>query len=279
MRQDLSSSSQKAESLSACKSLRKTDSLETQSGSKILMNAQPRPLCGAILLVALLVISAAFAADALTPTRTALVQGMSAEEIVARMRQSNSLRAASLSAYDGKRSYSLSYRGFPSDRDAQEEVIAHYTAPAGKSFDVISGRGSKMIQTKVFAKLLESEREAAHEENQRQTALTPENYTFTLVGSRPSPNGGCYLVGVQPRREDKFLYRGKICVNAADFAVESIDAEPAKSPSFWIKKTQIEHRYEKIGQFWLPASNHTVTSMRMGGTATLDIMYSEYALR
>jgi hypothetical protein len=189
------------------------------------------------------------------------------------------LRAAALSAYDGRRSYSLSYRGFPSDRDAQEEVVAHYTAPASKSFDVISGRGSKLIQSKVFAKLLESEREAAYAENQRQTALTPENYTFTLVGSRPSPYGGCYLLGVEPRREDKFLYRGEICVNAADFAVESIDAEPAKNPSFWIKKTRIEHRYGKIGQFWLPASNHTVTIMRMGGTATLNIMYSGYDLR
>jgi hypothetical protein len=223
--------------------------------------------------------SPAFAADAPTPTSTALVQGISAEEIVTRMRQNNSVRAAALSAYDGTRSYSLSYRGFPSDREAHEDVVAHYTAPESKSFEVISGRGSKMIQSKVFAKLLESEREAAHAENQRQTALTPDNYTFTLVGSRPSPNGGCYLLGVEPLRENKFLYRGEICVNAADFAVESIDAEPAKSPSFWIKKTRIDHRYRKIGQFWLPASNHTVTSMRMGGTATMDIMYSEYDLR
>jgi hypothetical protein len=224
-------------------------------------------------------IAPSFAADVPTPTRTALVQGISAEEIVSRMRQSNSVRAAALSAYDGRRSYSLSYRGFPSDRDAQEEVFAHYTAPESKSFDVVSGRGSKMIQSKVFAKLLESEREAAHAEDQRQTALTPENYTFTLVGSRPSPYGGCYLLGVEPLRENKFLYHGEICVNAADFAVESIDAEPAKNPSFWIKKTRIEHRYQKIGQFWLPASNHTVTNMRMGGTATMDIMYSGYDLR
>jgi len=159
------------------------------------MNVQLRTLCWATLLLTLQTIAPAFAADAPTPTSTALVQGISMEEIVTRMRQSNSLRAAALSAYDGRRSYSLSYRGFPSDRDAQEEVVAHYTAPASKSFDVISGRGSKLIQSKVFAKLLESEREAAYAENQRQTALTPENYTFTLVGSRPSPYGGATCWG------------------------------------------------------------------------------------
>ena len=36
------------------------------------------------------------------------------------------------------------------------EVIAHYQAPESKSFDVISEGGSKMIQSKVFSKLLES---------------------------------------------------------------------------------------------------------------------------
>jgi hypothetical protein len=100
-----------------------------------------------------------------------------------------------------------------------------------------------------------------------------------LLGSRPSPYGGCYRLGVEPRSDNKFLYRGEICVNAADFAVESIDAEPARNPSFWIKKTRIEHRYQKIGQFWVPASNQTVTNVRLGGTATLSILYSGYALR
>ncbi len=204
--------------------------------------------------------------------------GMSAQEVVRRLLQNNAQRAAALRGYEGRRSYSLRYRGFPSDHEAEEEVAVHYTSPESKSFEVISSRGSKWIQSKVFARLMESEREAARGENQRQAALTPENYTFTLLGSRPSPNGGCYRLEVEPRRENKFLYRGEICVNAADFAVESIDAEPAKNPSFWIKKTRIEHRYQKIGQFWLPASNQTVTSVRLGGTATLSILYSGYEL-
>jgi hypothetical protein len=156
--------------------------------------------------------------------------------------------------------------------------VAHYQAPESKSFNVISRGGSKVLQSKVLEKLLESEREASQAQNQLATALTPENYTFTLLGSRPSPYGGCYRLGVQPKRENKFLYRGEICVNAADFAVETVSAEPAKSPSFWTKKTRIEHRYQKIGQFWLPAFNQTVTSVRLGGTATLNIVYSSYEL-
>lgn len=220
-----------------------------------------------------------FAADpAVVPTSSALTPGMSMEEIVARLNRNNEQRAIALRAYEGTRSYRLTYHGFPSNRDAELEVIAHYRAPESKSFDVVSEAGSKMMQDKVFSRLLESEQEATSPENQSQTALTPANYTFTLLGSRPSPYGGCYRLGVEPRRDNKFLYRGEICVNAADFAVETIDAAPAKSPSFWVKKTWIAHRYQKIGQFWLPAFNQTITSIRMGGTATLNIVYSGYEL-
>ncbi len=221
-----------------------------------------------------------FAADpAPLPTTThALAAGLTTEDIVSRLDRNNEQRAAALRAYEGKRFYTLTYHGFLSSREAAIEVLARYQAPDSKSFEVVSQGGSKTIQSKVFARLLESEREAAQAEKQRQTALTAENYSFTLVGSRPSPYGGCYRLRVEPRRDDKFLYRGEICVNAADFAVETIDAEPAKNPSFWTKKTRIEHRYQKIGQFWLPASNQTVTSVRMGGTAVLNIVYSQYEL-
>jgi hypothetical protein len=236
----------------------------------------------AALLLAAAEAPASFAADVApiaTGTSSAITTGMSVDEIVGRLGQQNAQRASALHGFEGKRSYQLTYRGFPSNREAEMEVVAHYEAPESKSFDVLSSSGSKTIQTRVFTKLLEGEREAAHAENQRQTAMTPDNYSFTLLGSRPSPYGGCYRLGVEPRRDNKFLFRGEICVNAADFAVESIDAEPAKNPSFWIKKTRIEHRYQKIGQFWLPATNKSVTNVRLGGTATLSIEYSDYELR
>ncbi len=247
------------------------------------MKNQPRTcfVTGILAAVVLLVVApAVFAVDPPpVVTSSALTAGMSAEEIVARLNRNNEQRAAALLAYEGKRSYLLTYHGFSSNREAAIDVAAYYRAPDNKSFDVVSASGSKMLQSKVLLSLLESESEAAHADNQRQTALTGDNYSFKLLGSRPSPYGGCYRLGVEPRRENKFLYRGEICVNAADFAVETIDAEPARNPSFWIKKTRITLRYQKIGPFWLPASNQSVSSIRLGGTATLSIVYSGYEVR
>ena len=208
-----------------------------------------------------------------------VVQELTTEQIVEGLERGNAKRAADLHGFEGKRSYQLTYNGFPNTREAEMEVLAHYEAPESKSFDVVSESGSKMLHNKVLRKLLEAEREAASRESQRETALSAANYSFILLGSRPSAYGGCYRLAVEPKRNNKLLYRGEICVNAADFAVESIDAEPAKNPSFWIKKTRIEHRYQKIGEFWLPVSNKSVSNVRLGGTATLNIVYSGYELR
>jgi hypothetical protein len=77
--------------------------------------------------------------------------------------------------------------------------------------------------------------------------------------------------------ESKFLYRGKIWVDMQDFAVTRIEAQPARNPSFWTTKSLIHHTYQKVDNgFYLPKENKTVTSVRLGGTATLTIEYQSY---
>src|SRR5262249_14237407 len=147
-----------------------------------------------------------------------------------------------------------------------------------KEFVVTSQTGSKFVINHVFKKLLEGEQEAASKENQERTALSRQNYEFTLDHVEPSATGSQYVLIVTPHTANKFLYRGKIWVDAHDFAVTRIEAEPAKNPSFWIKKNQIHHEYEKVGDFWLPAANHTESSVRLGGKAILSIEYRDYVI-
>ena len=91
----------------------------------------------------------------------------------------------------------------------------------------------------VFKGLLQGEKEAANGENLERTALSAKNYKFTMTGMDTSERGPAYVSNVVPRHDNKFLYRGKIWVDANDFAVTRIEAEPAKSPSFWVKKSEI----------------------------------------
>jgi hypothetical protein len=78
--------------------------------------------------------------------------------------------------------------------------------------------------------------------------------------------------------DNKFLYRGKIWVDSNDFAVTRIEAQPSKSPSFWVKRSDVHHRYQKVDDFWLPAENETESWIRMGGHALLSIEYKEYRI-
>jgi hypothetical protein len=85
------------------------------------------------------------------------------------------------------------------------------------------------------------------------------------------------VLNVEPKAESRFLYRGKIWIDGHDFAVTRIEAQPARNPSFWTTKSEIHHTYQKVDNgFYLPKENKTVTSVRMGGVATLTIEYQSY---
>ncbi|HWY21638.1 MAG TPA: hypothetical protein VNX26_10490 [Candidatus Acidoferrum sp.] len=200
------------------------------------------------------------------------------EQVARKLQEQNLQRAAALGEFKGTRIYRMQYRGFPSDRDAEMIVSVTYHAPNSKEFRVVSETGSKFIIDRVFKKLLEGEQEAANDENRRNTALSTENYSFTSAGFEVTPEGAQYVLNLLPRNRNKFLYRGKIWVDAKDFAVVRIEGEPAKNPSFWIKKTEVKHRYVKVNDFWLPAENHTESVMRLGGRAVLSIEYKDYRI-
>jgi hypothetical protein len=191
------------------------------------------------------------------------------------MMAANARRSAELRAFEGKRWYHLEYHGLFGGRNASMEVLASYNAPDQHNFSVLSQSGSKLLLNRVLLKLLDSEKEAF--QNREQVELSPANYKFTLVGTEKIPEGDtCYVLKVKPLKPNKFLYDGKIWVDAHDFAVVRMEGEPAKAPSFWIRDTQIDSSWAKVGSFWFIAHNHSVSHIRMGGVATLTIDYGDY---
>jgi hypothetical protein len=198
------------------------------------------------------------------------------EQVVENLVAMNLKRAQALHAYQGTRIYRVEYRGFPGTRSAEMVVEVKYQSPETKEFKIRSSSGSKLILDKVFKKLLQAESEATTTEMQKRTALNGDNYDFTLVGYESTPSGAMYVLIVDPKAKDKFLYRGRIWVDARDFAVVRLKAEPAKNPSFWTKNNEVEQVYMKVGHFWLPERNHSVSTIRLGGHAELTIEYHDY---
>ena len=206
---------------------------------------------------------------------------LSVDQVVNNLVRKDAERAQALRHYEATRTYRLSYRGFPGDRDAEMTVEASYDSPSTKTFRIISQTGSKLIIDRVFKRLLESEKEAAEPEMHARTLLNRDNYDMALIGFESSgvsssDNASQYVLAVFPKARSKYVYRGKVWVDATDFAVTRIDAEPAQNPSFWTKKSEIHHEYMKVQGFWLPRRNESVSYIRLGGRATLTIEYNNY---
>jgi hypothetical protein len=216
------------------------------------------------------VISAPTSTATLSSTKPALTSS----EIVEQMLEHNRARAEGLKHYESIRHYEVEYKGYAAKIGAKLVVEADYDAATGKSFHIISQSGNGLLVDKVLKRLVESEKDADQERG--ATALTPANYKFKLAGIENVDGRPAYMLEVEPLVDSKYLYRGKIWVDAAEFAVARIEAAPAKNPSLWISSTAINHQYTRTDGFWLPAQNRSETKVRVGGTAVLTIDYGKY---
>jgi hypothetical protein len=201
---------------------------------------------------------------------------LTAVQIVEQMQRYNQARTQQLKHYHSVRHYQVEYQGFPAKLAAKMDVELNYDAKSGKSFRILSESGSKILCEKVLKRAIESEKEAS--QDRESSALTPANYRFSLAGSENLAGRPAYILNVAPLVPSKFLYEGKIWVDAADFALVKIEAKPAKSPSFWIARTHIHQSFARMGKFWLPQQNRSESKVRIGGTAAFTIDYGTYQI-
>jgi hypothetical protein len=202
---------------------------------------------------------------------------LSADEVMRRVVQMNEHRAKALEGYSSIRRYHLECRCV-SHKKADMVVRAEYEAPNKKVFTIVSESGSGTVRSRVFKKLLEAEQESMREENQQRSAITPQNYTFELADYQKIGGNEFYVLEARPLTKNKFLFRGRIWVDAKDFAIAQVDGEPAVNPSWWTMKTDFTRSYQKIGSFWLPESNESETKVRILGSAFLTVEYAEYQI-
>ena len=193
--------------------------------------------------------------------------------IVERMVEQNRARAERLKYFTSVRHYHLEFRGFGRSMSADMHVRASYSSGSGKTFQVLDQSGSHLLLDHVLMKLLEAEQD---DSRQQKAALTPANYNFAFQEQVVENGRTVYVFAVEPKVRGRLLYRGRIWIDGDDYAVVRVDAQPAESPSFWIRKTEIHHVYAKSGEFWLPETNRSESKVRLGGSAVLTIDYGTY---
>jgi len=208
--------------------------------------------------------------DGPSPASTSLT----APEIVDRMVQADNDRHAALGGYTGMRRYHFENK----KSGKQAEVTARMVCDGAgvKTFEVIEESGSGFVRNHILHKMIEAEKEASEKGERQQTRILPQNYEFTLVGTEVLNGRSNYVLELDPKTKNKFLIRGRIWVDAEEFAIARVEGQPAKNPSFWIRSVHVVQQYGRNGQFWLPARNQSQAQAKIFGATEVLIEYSDY---
>jgi hypothetical protein len=197
-----------------------------------------------------------------------------ASEIVARMVAHDAQRLASLEGYAGMRRYILVNEHM--HKRAEMLVRVQGDLDGTKHFEIVSEEGWKAAHKHVLHKMLESESETSSPEARTKSRLSTDNYEFQIVGSEKTGDRTTYVIDATPKRREKYLFQGRIWVDAEDYTLVRAEGNPAKNPSFWTKSVHFVHTYQKSGEFWFPLSTESVTEARIFGTTDLTIQYFDY---
>jgi len=198
----------------------------------------------------------------------------SVDEVIAKMVQHDQDRRSALQGYTSVRQYVL--ENTKHHKEAYMIVRMTQCKDGSKEFKILTSSGWSGARKHVFPKLLEAEAEASRPGNPEDSRVTPQNYSFSLLRTEEVDGRIAYVISVTPKKENKYLMRGTVWIDAEDFAIVRMEGAPAKNPSFWIKSVQFAHKYEKHGSLWLAASDDSVSDVRIFGPTELRVDYFDY---
>jgi hypothetical protein len=210
------------------------------------------------------------------PLYTAPPASLTTEYVIARLLERNRFRSSQLQSYSEVRTYEI--RNSEGTLSAQEVVRVNYEAPDRKDFSKMSERGSLIVRHLVFDRLMQGESETTSGREHHDSAITAENYAFALAGEERLGSYRCIVLEVTPKRKDKYLFEGKIWVDADDFAIVKIAGHPAKKPSFWINDAEFVRQFQKIDGFWLPYRDETSIEVKKYGRKTFTVDHQRYII-
>jgi hypothetical protein len=195
------------------------------------------------------------------------------QRIVAGMVRAQATRFERFEGYSRTQHYSVTTSRFNLTADLVARI--HRDRVKGKSYEIISRSGSPAIQSHVFDALLEAEVDTSKQPGNGEL-LTPENYSFRLMGQEDYAGHHCYILETDPRHKDKRLLKGRIWVDMEDFGIVHIEGKPSDSLSFFVGRPMIVQDFTKIQDYWWVSRRHSYIDNMFLGKSDLVIDYSDY---
>ena len=195
-----------------------------------------------------------------------------AETILSKVSAAEIRREAEVGKITSIRKYELKNKRW--EKDAVMQVRITSQPNSKKQFEILSME-AEGLQKKVFLKLLEAEVEGSHES---ESALTPDNYDFEVVGKEVWNGRECLVLELKPKRSSKYLIVGKAWVDINENAIVRIDGKTARNVSFWIGKPQVTQEFRKVNDIWVSSANRSVSDVKLMGRTELVIDFVDYEI-
>ena len=202
--------------------------------------------------------------------------GIAEAQLFAQLDAHNELRKSALVDYTVLRTYQVV--DLKGKVHAEEVGRMEFHAPDQKRFVTTSERGSGLVRRMALNPLISSEIEAAAGKEHHDSAISSENYSLDMLGEQQVGPYHCFVALAIPKRKDKYLFEGKLWIDANDYAVVRIEGHPAKKLSFWIRQADFVRQYQKIDGFWLPEKDQTFVEVRLYGKKVLTIDHQNYVV-
>jgi len=191
--------------------------------------------------------------------------------IVARMMAMRRQNHDRIKAYTVKRDYQLLDK--QSQPKAQVVADITYLPPDQKQYRIESSSGG--MGEKILRDILAKETEAPKEAQRKE--ISPENYDFKLVGEEAFNGRRCYVLSIQPKRQEKDMLKGKIWVDAENYNLYRIEGQVVKSPSWWVRDLYILMSFACVDGVWLHTATHAVADVRFKGKYVMNSRDVEYS--
>ena len=158
------------------------------------------------------------------------------------------------------------YRLFSGENaETPESVVVarvEFVPPSETSYSIVSSTGSSR-GVGIVKRVLDSESQIKKEP--QSYGINSDNYKFSYEGEQQVDGHRCYVLALEAKRKDHHLLDGRAWVDAESYQVRLVRGEPARSPSWWLKKVDVTMRYGDIGGVWAPLSTQAVADVRWFG--------------
>ena len=218
---------------------------------------------------------------AFTPGRTAAQQPPDIGRVVRGVDASVKNRIDRLAGYTVTEHYAV-FRGKDETHPTAEMLVkTTYTKQAGKSYEIVSQSGSSLWRNEVLHTLLDNEKRMSQPGNVETALIDSANYEMKLDASPWDHLNGrdCLVLDITPRRNSEYLFKGRLWVNAQDFAIVQLKGTASKSAFFLASAAEVSRQYDELDALPMATHAQAVSGSALLGQTMVKIDYSNYQIQ